>query len=87
MLGKTQQYQCVLAPRAGLTEPSKFSRLDCQTALGGAFDPQRQFGALSNHHDWCSHRQWHSPISVAHPESDIHYAYKAGGLAMSNQIE
>src|SRR5438046_658158 len=48
-----------VVPRGGLTETSRFNKLDCQTALQGAFDPQGQLGALSNH---CSHRPVASPI-------------------------
>ena len=37
-----------MAPRAGLARASSFNGLECQTAARDSFDPQGQFGALSN---------------------------------------
>jgi hypothetical protein len=38
----------MMVPRGGLTRASSFNGLECQTAARDRFDPQRQFGALSN---------------------------------------
>jgi len=42
------QSVALVVPRGGLARASNSNGLECQTAARDGFDPQRQFGALSN---------------------------------------
>src|SRR6516162_6530971 len=45
---RNQNKISMVVPRGGLARASSSNGLECQTAARDRFDPQRQFGALSN---------------------------------------